>query len=76
MVKPSETLIDLARAVLAAEAKTTSVPYTAEGWAPWREAAETFQAAVTQEAAAAGVNRYELEMGAKQAARKSGPGEE
>ena len=74
MVKPSETLIDLARTALAAEAEATSVPYTAEGWKPWLEAAETFQAAVTAEAAAAGVNRYELEMAAKQAARETETG--
>ncbi|MEU1088999.1 hypothetical protein ABZ401_19550 [Streptomyces sp. NPDC005892] len=43
----------------------TSVPYTEEGWRPWREAAAAFQLAVTAEAAADGENRYELEQAAK-----------
>ena len=76
VANPSETLTDLARAVLVTGVEATSVPYTAEGWKPWREAAESFQAAVTVEAAAAGVNRYELEMAAKQAARKPAVGGE
>ncbi|MFE9850378.1 hypothetical protein ACFYPN_16415 [Streptomyces sp. NPDC005576] len=52
----------------------TSVPYTEEGWRPWREAAAAFQLAVTAEAAAGGANRYELEMAAKKAVLHPEPG--
>lgn len=67
MAKPSETLIQLCRAAVEAERQATSEPYTEEGWAPWREASEAFQAAVTAEAAEAGVDRGKLEMAAKKA---------
>ncbi|MFF3129823.1 hypothetical protein ACFVRD_48505 [Streptomyces sp. NPDC057908] len=67
MAKPSEELIDLARATVAAEAEATSTPYTKESWAPWIAAAETFQAAVTAEAEATEQDRIKLEMAAKAA---------
>ncbi|MFE7237159.1 hypothetical protein [Streptomyces sp. NPDC057580] len=67
MAKPSDELIELARASLAAQEQALSEPYTEERWAPWREAAETFQAAVTTEAEATEQGRYELEMAAKKA---------
>lgn len=67
MAKPSETLIQLCRAAVEAEREATSKPYTEEGWAPWVAAAETFQAAVTAEAAEAGTDRAKLEQAAKKA---------
>lgn len=67
MAKPSEHLIQLCRAAVEAEREATSKPYTEEGWAPWRAAAETFQAAVTAEAAEAGTDRGRLEQAAKKA---------
>jgi hypothetical protein len=68
VAKPSDELIELARVSLAAQEQALTEPYTKERWAPWREAAEAFQAAVTAEAEATpGVNRYELEMAAKKA---------
>lgn len=73
MANPSENLIELARIAAAAEAEATSVPYTAEGWEPWREAAKTFQAAVTEEAAATGEDRFKLEMAAKKAVLQPEP---
>ncbi|MFJ7947114.1 hypothetical protein ACIQ6K_26195 [Streptomyces sp. NPDC096354] len=42
-------------------------PYTEEAWAPWREAAATFQALATAHAEAAGESRDELEMAVKMA---------
>lgn len=67
MAKPSENLINLCRATTEAHQKATSVPYSKEAWAPWMEAAETFQAAVTAEAEATGENRFKLEQAAKKA---------
>ncbi|MCX5317242.1 hypothetical protein [Streptomyces sp. NBC_00154] len=67
MAKPSDELIELARASLAAQEKALSEPYTEERWAPWRRAAEAFQAAVIAEAEATEQGRYALEMAAKRA---------
>ncbi|WP_392750516.1 hypothetical protein [Streptomyces sp. LN590] len=67
MAKPSDKLIELARASLTAQEQALSEPYTEERWTPWREAADAFQAAVTAEAEKAEQNRYELEMAAKAA---------
>ncbi len=68
VAKPSDELIELARASIEAQEIAASEPYSEEGWAPWRAAAEAFQAAVTAEAEATPeVSRYELEMAAKAA---------
>jgi hypothetical protein len=63
VAKPSDELIQLYRAAVEAEAKATAEPYSEEGWAPWREAAATFQRAVTDEAA--GEDRAKLEQAVK-----------
>lgn len=68
-----DDLIELERAAVAEQQKAFASPYTEEGWAPWREAAEKFQAAVTAHAEAAGVSRYELEMAVKKAVRHPEP---
>lgn len=65
MAKPSDELIQLYRVAVEAESMATSVPYTEEGWAPWRAAAEAFQRAVTEEAA--GEDRAKLEQAVKKA---------
>ena len=65
MAKPSEHLIQLCHAAVEAEREATSKPYNEEGWAPWRAAAETFQAAVTAEAATTGSDRFALEQATK-----------
>ncbi|WP_326604244.1 hypothetical protein [Streptomyces sp. NBC_01800] len=62
-----EELILLARSSVEEQRKALAEPYTEEAWAPWREAAAAFQAAVTAHAEAAGVSRYELEMAVKRA---------
>ncbi|MFI2081389.1 hypothetical protein ACH43Y_13715 [Streptomyces rubiginosohelvolus] len=67
MAKPSENLINLCRAAVEAHQTVTAQPYTPEGWRPWMDAAETFQAAVTAEAEATGEGRYALEQAAKKA---------
>lgn len=67
MAKPSENLIQLCRAAVEAEREATSKPYSKEGWAPWLEAAETFQRAVTDEAAATETDRGKLEQAVKKA---------
>jgi hypothetical protein len=71
-----EELIELERSAIAEQRKAQAEPYTAEGWAPWREAAERFQIALTVHAKEAGVSRYELEMAVKKAVRQSEPGGE
>ena len=66
VANPSENLINLCRASVEAQRVALSQPYTEEGWRPWREAAETFQAAVTAEAAQdPKQSRFELEQAAK-----------
>nr|WP_306284108.1 hypothetical protein [Streptomyces sp. Termitarium-T10T-6] len=66
MAKPSDELIKLCRASVEAQQVATSEPYTQEGWAAWLKAAETFQAAVTAEAAQEPKqSRLELEQAAK-----------
>lgn len=67
VAKPSNKLIELARASLSAQEQALSEPYSEERWAPWRKAAETFQAAVIAEAEATEQGRYALEMAAKKA---------
>ncbi|TXS44942.1 hypothetical protein [Streptomyces sp. OR43] len=73
MAKPSDELIQLYRAAVEAQAEATSKPHSDEGWAPWREAAETFQRAVTEEAA--GEDRAKLEMAVKKIVLHSEPAE-
>lgn len=68
VANPSENLIELYRASVEAQREALSQPYTEEGWRPWREAAETFQAAVTTEAAQEPKqSRFELEQAANKA---------
>ncbi|MDQ0791931.1 hypothetical protein [Streptomyces sp. B1I3] len=71
MANPSDELIQLCRAAVEAEREATSAPYTKEGWAPWLQAAEAFQRAVTEEAGDG--NRFELEQAAKTAVLHPAP---
>nr|WP_237498536.1 hypothetical protein [Streptomyces sp. SID8373] len=57
----------MCRASIEAQTLALSEPYTKEGWAPWLEAAEAFQQAVTAEAEATGEDRGKLEQAAKKA---------
>ncbi|WP_406190300.1 hypothetical protein OH791_34010 [Streptomyces anulatus] len=76
MANPSENLINLCRAAVEAHRVATSVPYTPEGWRPWMDAAETFQAAVTAEAnQEPKQNRFKLEQAAKKAVLHPEPDE-
>jgi len=70
-IELSDELIQLQRAANAAREQATAGPYSAEGWRPWLDAADVVQAAVTEHAKAAGLNRYELEMALKKAARET-----
>ncbi|MFE9777670.1 hypothetical protein ACFYPA_05880 [Streptomyces sp. NPDC005775] len=65
MANPSDELIQLYRVAVEAQTKPTSEPYTEEGWAPWLEAAEAFQRAVTAEAEATETGRGKLEQAVK-----------
>ncbi|MGW9237968.1 hypothetical protein FKO01_19710 [Mesorhizobium sp. B2-3-3] len=73
MAKPSEHLIQLCQAAVKAERQATSQPYSKEGWAPWLDAAEAFQRAVTAEAGNG--DRYALEQAAKKAVLHPEPDE-
>ncbi|MFE5958838.1 hypothetical protein [Streptomyces rubiginosohelvolus] len=75
MANPSENLINLCRAAVEAHQTVTAQPYTPEGWKPWMDAAEKFQAAVTAEAEATGEGRYALEQAAKKAVLHPEPDE-
>ncbi|MFJ2676420.1 hypothetical protein [Streptomyces sp. NPDC087525] len=66
-----EDLLRLQRAANAARREATREDYSPEAWRPWVEAAAVVQNAVAEHAAAAGVNRYELEMVVKRAAREA-----
>ncbi|MEV5862408.1 hypothetical protein AB0L83_22170 [Streptomyces sp. NPDC052071] len=74
MAKPSEHLIQLCQAAVEAEQQATSQPYSKEGWAPWLDAAEAFQRAVTAEAGDG--DRYALEQAAKKAVLHPEPDED
>lgn len=67
-IELSDELIALRARAVEARAEALAGPYSAERWRPWVEAADVFQAAVTEHAAAAGLNRYEVEMAAKKLA--------
>ncbi|MFD8919484.1 hypothetical protein ACFV0Y_16895 [Streptomyces sp. NPDC059569] len=66
-----DDLLRLQRAANAARVEATRHDYTAEAWRPWVEAAAVVQNAMAEHATAAGVNRYELEMAVKKAAREA-----
>ncbi|MFE7794505.1 hypothetical protein [Streptomyces sp. NPDC057460] len=68
-----ETLISLERSAVVEQRMAVAEPYTEEAWAPWREAAAAFQAAVTAHAEVATVSRYEHEMAVKQAVPHAEP---
>lgn len=70
LVAPDD-LVQLQRAALAAQAEAVSEGYTPEGWRPWVEAAAVVQNAISERAAADGVNRVELEMAVKLAAQEA-----
>ncbi|WP_371602305.1 hypothetical protein OG345_05295 [Streptomyces sp. NBC_01220] len=76
MAKPSDELIQLYRAAVEAQTKATAEPYTKEGWAPWREAAATFQQAVTAEAEVTGEGRGKLEQAVKKVVLHPEPAED
>ncbi|MFI6728530.1 hypothetical protein NRF20_09405 [Streptomyces sp. R-74717] len=62
-----EDLIMLERSAVEDQRKALAEPYVEGAWAPWREAAAKFQAAVTAHAEATGVSQSELEMAVKKA---------
>ncbi|MFE4915869.1 hypothetical protein ACFRCX_30660 [Streptomyces sp. NPDC056652] len=64
-------LIQLQREANAARREATRETYSPEAWRPWVEAAAVVQNAVAEHAAETGVNRYELEMAVKKAAREA-----
>ncbi|MFB6977665.1 hypothetical protein [Streptomyces scopuliridis] len=66
-----DDLIRLQRAANAARVEATRETYSREGWQPWVEAAAVVQNAIAEHAAEAGVNRFELEMAVKKAAREA-----
>lgn len=72
---PPEPLIELQRAANAAQAAATAEGYTREAWQPWIDAAAAVHEAIRLHAAAEGLNRYELEMAVKAAARQADEGQ-
>jgi hypothetical protein len=69
LVAPDD-LVQLQRTALAAREEAVREGYSAEAWRPWVEASAVVQNAISEHAAEAGVNRYELEMAVKLAARE------
>ncbi|CAL9651564.1 hypothetical protein [Streptomyces sp. enrichment culture] len=68
MAHTFEDLVNLERLAEEAHAAYTANPGD-DTRAAWLEAADTFQAAVVEHAAAEGKSRYEVEMAAKKAVR-------
>jgi phage gp46-like protein len=68
-IEVPDDLVALQREALAAAVDAKAAGYSLEAWRPWIEAAAVVQNAIAEQAAAAGVNRYELEMAVKQAAK-------
>lgn len=66
-MKPSDALINQFRTAHRAHQDAIQHPSDSDEWQVWRDEAGRFQVAVTDEAAATGANRYELEMAAKAA---------
>lgn len=66
-----DDLLRLQRAANAARAEAIREGYSPEAWRPWVEAAAVVQNAIAEHAAAAGVNRYELETAVEEAAREA-----
>ncbi|MEV4041385.1 hypothetical protein [Streptomyces sp. NPDC049744] len=72
MAHTFEDLVNLERLAEEAHAAYTANP-DGDTRAEWRDAADTFQAAVVEHAAAEGKSRYEVEMAAKKAVRHPEP---
>lgn len=68
MAHTFEDLVTLERLAEEAHAAYTTNPDD-DTRAAWRDAADAFQAAVVEHAAAEGASRYEVEMAAKKAVR-------
>lgn len=68
-IELSNELIELERKAWAAQQEAQDKPYSAEAWAPWLDAAERVQAAVTAHAEATGQNRFEVEAELKRRVR-------
>ncbi|MEF9521231.1 hypothetical protein [Streptomyces sp. RB13] len=68
MAHTFEDLVNLERLAEGAHAAYTANP-DADTRTAWRDAADAFQAAVVEHAAAEGRSRYEVEMAAKKAVR-------
>lgn len=72
-IELSDELIMLERSAWAAEQEALSGPYSPEAWAPWREATEAVQAAVTAHAAAINKPRCDVEAELKRVVRHTEP---
>lgn len=70
MAHTFDTLVQLEQAAEQARARLDQPDADRDStWRAWREAAETFQVAVSEYAAAEGESRYEVEMRVKKAVR-------
>lgn len=65
-----DDLVALQRAANAAHREATAEGYSPDAWQPWIEASVAVQQGITAHASTQGVNRYELEMAVKAAARQ------
>ncbi|MEU0669808.1 hypothetical protein ABZ508_17125 [Streptomyces lavendulocolor] len=54
-------LVELKLASVAAQAHATAEGYSEEAWSPWRQAAEEYEAALAEHAAAFGLDRDEVD---------------
>ena len=68
-----DDLINAERAVLEAHGAVKGVPYSAEAWRPWFDAAVAFQAKVSEYAREQGTDRVSVEMDVKKAVRHPVP---
>ncbi|OLZ69507.1 hypothetical protein AV521_18540 [Streptomyces sp. IMTB 2501] len=64
-----DDLINAQRAAVEANEAAKGVPYSAEAWKPWFDAAADFQAKVMEYAKTEGKDRVSVEMDVKKAVR-------
>lgn len=66
----TDDLVKLQQRLFEEEAKAKAAPYSAEVWAPWLEAAQAVDAAITQYAKDADQNRLDVASAIRRAARE------
>ncbi|MEU3188381.1 hypothetical protein ABZ707_29935 [Streptomyces sp. NPDC006923] len=70
-IELTDVLVNLQCKALEEGATARAVPYSAEAWAPWLEAAQTAEAAITEFAREKKHNRPDVAVAVRHAAREA-----